>query len=253
MVAAAFYPNYFRTNHLDQDNVVRDLNAKNPKSTIRIKGLPENNRLPENSHILYHKRIKNAYSICASNLIIHYDRRKAFIEFKNSKAEFNHITKISPGVYFAVCMKQLHIQIKIPCLKDNSDNKNLLREIESKKTVESQKYASSYIQRITIDSDQDSMSDPTLLIKDLNEFKLIVCEITNFGHFFAQINSENGQQLVKDIQTRLNSSDFRLKPISIVNLFVGKVIATIFIESPEEIHIYRAKITNITNTCVEVN
>ena len=149
-------------------------------------------------------------------------------------------------------MKKLQIEINLPYLEDNRYNRDLLLKIETKKTIESHKYIASATGRITIDSDKDFLSDPNLLIKDLNEFKLKIIEIVAFGHFYAQINTPEYQENVNSIKISLNSSGYKLKPISANDRFVGKLIATLFIESADEINISRAKIIKVFDSCVEV-
>lgn len=253
MVAAAFYPNYFKTVEVDQDRVIRDLNTKNPKNTVRLKGLPENQNLPENSPILYYKAIKDAYGHCATNLIVHFDGHKVFIEFRNADNELTHLTKVSLGVYLSVCMRQLRLRPKLPELKTCNQNKTILREIERKKAIESTNYATASSNRITINSDQDALSDPNLIIKDLNEFKLVIVQIEQFGHFYAQINSENSRCILEKIQTDLNRSTFKLKQLKPDQIHVGKLVATVFISSPDEALVYRAKIIRKEETFVEVS
>jgi len=240
------------TNPLNKEEVEKNLSAKNPYTTVRIKNLPESSRLPANNSILYHNDIKKAYQSCCSNLTIHYDLRNAFLEFKSSFSEYNHISKIAPAVYFAICMRQLRIQIELVPLKENDENKYILREIERKKAIETNKYTNNCTNRMTIDSEQDSMSDPSLLIKNLNEFKLVVCHVNAFGHFYGQINTEDAQHRINEIQKRLNSTSYQLKRLPKDQLYLGKFVAAPFVEGLGEVSIYRARITQINQDYLKV-
>ena len=91
MVAAAFYPNYFPTHELNQDEVLRQLNCKNPMSTIQVVSLEINYHLniysiffklvqikglPNDGGILYHRKIKSYLEPCADYMSIYYDSMK---------------------------------------------------------------------------------------------------------------------------------------------------------------------------------
>jgi hypothetical protein len=188
-------------------------------------------------------------------MIIHYDDTNAYLEFKNSIEEFDHNTKIAFGVYFAILMKQLRIQIEIPKLKEDSDiNRKLLRQIEQKKAIESEKHTINSTRNITIDSDKDTSNDPCLLIKDLNEFRIAVTEIVGFGHFFGQLFNENSENsAIYQIQNRLNSSYYKLKAVEKSVMFKGMFVCTVFIDSENGIQLYRAKLVEIFEDYVEVS
>lgn len=99
MCAAAFYPNYFKT-HLNPESskeIIRQLCGKNPKSTVQVRGLPE-------PVALNHAKLKTIFEACAPNCILHYDRNRAYVEFR----DFYEITnKIASGVYFAMFLSKM--------------------------------------------------------------------------------------------------------------------------------------------------
>lgn len=91
MVAAAFYPNYYKTNVIQSENVERELNSKDPKSTVCVRGFSQ---LP----VLYHQQLKKVFANCCLNradpsFVLHYEDHRAFVEFKEKfEVRYSQIT-----------------------------------------------------------------------------------------------------------------------------------------------------------------
>lgn len=91
MCAAAFYPNYFKTIYNEQidDQILRQLCGKDPKTTVMVRGLPE-------PTCIFHKRLKMLFESCSDKVIVHYDHDRAYVEFR----DFYHVhERVVSGVY----------------------------------------------------------------------------------------------------------------------------------------------------------
>jgi hypothetical protein len=100
---------------------------------------------------------------------------------------------------------------------------------------------------MTIESSKDSFSDPTLLLKDLNEFEIQIVEIENgkFGRFWAQIKEKEYINQLTDLQNRLNFYN-KFQVIQQRDIIVGKLVTTLFGEEDScQFAFYRAKIVEI--------
>ena len=69
MVAGAFYPSYYKTRLPDLKDCQRMLSCKDPRSSVCIRGFPDD-------AFLYHNKIKDLFSCCSKNIILHYETNK---------------------------------------------------------------------------------------------------------------------------------------------------------------------------------
>lgn len=243
IVAGAFYPNYFVTEPVDPTNVIKTLNGKNPRNTVLIKGFTDN------KGILYHNQIKQMFKACGKNLTMHYERTKAFVEFKGN---FDIHTKVSFEVYLAVLMRKVtnfrDKYLELRMAKNNDHNMRILYYINKAKSLESNRHLNACSSRMTVESAQDTLSDPSLLIGKLNEFEVVVTQIDKFGYFWAQIKEESFNYNLDKIQSELNGYRARYKQINPREISIGTLVVTMFIDASSfEYSFYRAKITEIIN------
>lgn len=114
MCAAAFYPNYFKTNYNKQmeDEIMRQLCGKNPKTTIQVRGLPP-------PVLIFHNRLKQIFKACSDKIILHYDQNRAYIEFRDF---YEVSSRVSSGVYFALFLNRVFRDenLKIPPIRQSA-------------------------------------------------------------------------------------------------------------------------------------
>ena len=238
IVAGAFYPNYFYTNQASETDAMKELSGKDPKTTVCVRkfdGIPA----------LYHKKIIELFSICSEDITIHYEQYKAFVEFKKSS---DIVTKISLGVYLALFLKQMKREyLVLPKIRNGKEN--AIRQLQILQAQESLNYHTGTTTRITVDS-TDSLSDPNLVIKDLNEFFVDIQYSDEIGHFYAHIDDNHHKYELERIKECLNNSSFtQLNPSE---LKIGMLVVTLTFSSLEKCDFVRARIDKINETGVEV-
>lgn len=81
MVAGAFYPSYYKTNLPDLEDCQRMLSCKDPRSSLCIRGF-------QDEAFLYHNKIKEMFSCCSKNIILHYETNKQTLNSKLEKINF---------------------------------------------------------------------------------------------------------------------------------------------------------------------
>jgi ATP-dependent RNA helicase TDRD9 len=238
IVAGAFYPNYFYTSQASEEDALKRLSGKDPKTTICVRKF-------DDTPALYHKQLVELFSICSQDIAVSYEQFKAFVEFKKSS---DIITKISLGVYLALFLKQMKRE-ELVLFKIKSGKENAKRQLEILQAEESLNYQTSVTSRITVDK-MDSLSDPNLVIKDLNEFFVRITNLDQIGHFYAQIDDDEHNNLLEQITECLNQSLFT--KWNNYELKIGMLVATLFFDSLENCDFVRARIDKINEKSVEV-
>jgi ATP-dependent RNA helicase TDRD9 len=238
IVAGAFYPNYFYTSQASENDAIKALSGKDPKTTICIRKFDD---VPA----LYHKKLIELFSICSQDITIHYEQFKAYLEFKKSS---DIVTKISLGVYLSLFLKQM-IREELVLFKIKSGKENAKRQLEILQAQESLNYQTNLTGRITVDA-SDSLSDPNLVIKDLNEFFVDIQFSDRIGHFYAHINDEEHKYELERIRECLSNS--RYNSIKRNEIEIGLLVAALTFESLDKCVLVRARIDKINEEGVEV-
>jgi hypothetical protein len=121
LLCGAFYPNYYMSEEIDENDAYRMVSGKNLKSTVMIKGLPIN------EGVLYHDKILTIFKSCASQLQVHYENSKAYVEFKNMRNQESDVrTIIGLSVYLAVQMRLLRIPLVIERYNNHEASERML-------------------------------------------------------------------------------------------------------------------------------
>ena len=242
MIAGAFYPNYFYSNPNSEIEIVKMLNGKDPKRTVAVTSFPD-------SAIVYHKKIEEIFSLCSPNLVIHYEEQKAFIEFKDS---FELVNKISNGVYLSLVLNRLDRPILLSRVYPN-DYQRVRKDLEFLKNLKAKESGIGFTSRITT-SNQNMDDDVNLLIKDMNEFRIIPVVLTHLTHFWAHIDEELNKIQLKKIEDFLSKVNYRFKVCKREDLFVGKLVISFhFTGNGTECGFYRARINKINSSGCNVN
>ncbi len=205
---------------------------------IKLKGFDDD------GGILYHTKLKDLFSICGKNLIMHYEYQKAYIEFNHN---FNNIhTKISFEVYLSVMLSRLMNRMNGSLLIDrvlnNQNNRIILEKINREKNVRG-------VDNISKRNLEDQMNNPDTLLGNASEFMINVTEINGFGNFWAHVAEPRFEERLRRIQNELQMQTTKLVQIKQSDIYVGKIVITLFYDSDtEEYKCYRARIERITSS-----
>lgn len=112
VIAGAFYPHYFTQGQLDEKEISREVGGFDPHSTVTLSGLP-----PEHG-MIYAQAIKAMLAPCGSQMNIHFDHSKAYVEFlrpTTGDTGQNALKgiRIPPEMFLAIKMRQLRIPLEI--------------------------------------------------------------------------------------------------------------------------------------------
>lgn len=182
------------------------------------------------------------------DVILHYEQHKAYAEFRDS---YEISDKIVAGVYYALVADKL--RLAVPEI-DKKQQFFARAYIDLMRSLESGNYSRASTSRITAGS-RNFIEDASLLLNDLNEFHIKIVLISNLNFFWAHVNEPKYQQKLKYISDKLNGPDYDFKLIEPKDLFVGKLVVTMFIDISDggiTNDFYRAKIIKKTDTYVEV-
>jgi ATP-dependent RNA helicase TDRD9 len=250
MVAGAFYPNYYKTNLIDEKNVIRDLSGRDPHSTVCVKGFETY------SPVLYHTQIKNTFKACADNLILHYEGNKAFIEFK----DFYKVTnKIANGVYFSLKLNSIKINAKgtegtgiyVPPVRQDQVYE-MERRVADLRRDRGTNYLNSSTSRVTTGT-CDITEDVQRLLKDLNEFKINIIGVPDVNVIWASVKEEQNIKQLESIEKELNSKNYELKIVPRDEVYVGNLVVAFTFSETFVCGFYRARIIKVNQQRSSVN
>lgn len=235
VLAGAFYPNYFTYGPADEELAVRELGAKDPKTTIVLKNIPPYG-------FLYQKQIQSLFRQCGQVKSITFDGSKAFVEFSRNPTErFKTLT----AVYMSLKMSQLRMPLQL--------NVHSAEEIEGKfeETVTVLRQA-----RINVDC-QKQMVEPVQISFGIPEhaqtitslhLSINVTEVVEVGHFWGYRIDEKNMRILRNLTTEISSH--QLIPLQ-VRPHPDLVCLAPFSDS-ENLRYYRAQIIFISGDNTEV-
>ncbi|OCT68434.1 hypothetical protein XELAEV_18039735mg [Xenopus laevis] len=198
VMAGAFYPNYFTFGQADERTAVRDLAAKDPRTTVVLKNVP-------NYGFLYYKEIQSLFRQCGQVKSILFDGSRAFVEFSRKPTErFNTLT----AVYLALKMAQLKTPLAL--------NAHPTEEIEkADETITSLKLSRINVdcQTQTFESIHVSQSMEKAL-ETLNGLILsvTVTEVVEVGHFWGFRIDAKSMSVLGELGTMI--SEQQLVPLT---------------------------------------
>ncbi|KAK2527545.1 Tdrd9 [Columba livia] len=190
VIAGAFYPNYFTFGKCDEVVAVRDLDGKDPKTTVLLKNIPPYG-------YLYHKQLQSLFRQCGQVKSITYDGSKAFVEFSRNPVEG---FKILPAVYLSVKMSQLKIPFELN-VQYPGDIERQLPDVRAVKSL-----------RIYVDCQKQTVEPVEISFGALQKSEMIpnrhlcikITEIVEVGHFWGYRIDEKNRTVLQALTAEIN-------------------------------------------------
>uniref|UniRef100_A0A8C6YX85 RNA helicase n=1 Tax=Nothoprocta perdicaria TaxID=30464 RepID=A0A8C6YX85_NOTPE len=201
VIAGAFYPNYFTFGVCDQEIAVKELDGRDPKTTIMLRNIPPYG-------FLYHKQLQSLFRQCGQVKSIAYDGPKAFVEFSRNPMD---TFKTLPAVYMSLKMAQLKIPLDLNVCNPN--------EIENQ--VEGGGAARVKYTRVNVDYQKQTV-EPVAIFGISEMSKMIpsrllsinVTEIVEVGHFWGYRIDEKNMTVLQTLTTEINHQSLMDLPVS---------------------------------------
>ncbi|NWQ77822.1 TDRD9 helicase, partial [Columbina picui] len=190
VIAGAFYPNYFTFGKCDEEVAVRDLDGKDPKTTVLLKHIPPYG-------YLYHKQLGSLFRQCGQVKSIAYDGSKAFVEFSRNPAEG---FKVLPAVYLSVKMSQLKIPLELN-VHYPGDIERQLQDVRAVKSL-----------RVNVDCQKQTVEPVEISFGALQKSEMIpnrhlcikITEIVEVGHFWGYRTDEKTRTVLQALTAEIN-------------------------------------------------
>ncbi|NWI16508.1 TDRD9 helicase, partial [Crypturellus soui] len=200
VIAGAFYPNYFSFGICDQEIAVKELDGKDPKTTVMLRNIPPYG-------FLYHQQLQSLFRQCGQVKSIAYDGPKAFVEFSRNPMD---TFKTLPAVYMSLKMAQLKIPLEL--------NVHYPKEIESQ--VAGGEAARAKYTRVNVDYQKQTVepveifgfSDPSKMIPN-RLLSINVTEIVEVGHFWGYRIDEKNMTVLQTLTTEINHQNLMDLPV----------------------------------------
>ncbi|RWS28507.1 putative ATP-dependent RNA helicase TDRD9-like protein [Leptotrombidium deliense] len=205
-ICGAFYPNYFTRLDVNADDVRRDLHDKDPRTTVKI------SNLPQNEGVLYANQIRRLFQECSDQINLEFEESHALLTFSSDKNPLEEAKKhqsyldtnsvvqkksawrdtdVKTSVYVAMKLKQLGLPLKITLYKKER-RKELLEQyitvrnakVESNNILRTHRYSVPATPTSSIDA-------PKLPGRDVRIVKVFVTHVETCGHFWAQYYTED--------------------------------------------------------------
>ncbi|NWJ04029.1 TDRD9 helicase, partial [Crypturellus undulatus] len=200
VIAGAFYPNYFSFGICDQEIAVKELDGKDPKTTIMLRNIPPYG-------FLYHQQLQSLFRQCGQVKSIAYDGPRAFVEFSRNPMD---AFKTLPAVYMSLKMAQLKIPLEL--------NVHYPKEIESQEAgggAARVKYT-----RVNVDYQKQTVEPVEIFgISDLSKMipnrllSINVTEIVEVGHFWGYRIDEKNMTVLQTLTTEINHQNLMDLPV----------------------------------------
>ncbi|NXA46282.1 TDRD9 helicase, partial [Nothocercus julius] len=201
VIAGAFYPNYFTFGICEQEIAVKELDGKDPNTTIMLRNIPPYG-------FLYHKQLQSLFRQCGQVKSIAYEGPRAFVEFSRNPMD---AFKTLPAVYMSLKMAQL----KIPLVLDV----HYPNEIESQ--VEGGGVARVKYTRVNVDYQKQTVEPVEIFgISELSKMipnrllSINVTEIVEVGHFWGYRIDEKNMTVLQTLTTEINHQNLMDLPVS---------------------------------------
>ncbi|XP_012935222.1 ATP-dependent RNA helicase TDRD9 [Aplysia californica] len=240
VMCGAFYPNYAVKEESNEMEAVKALSNHDPLKTVYVKGLPMN------EGILYHKQMKDYFSVCCNDPPpkISTEESRAYIEFSWKQGSMNE-RRVHPGVYYAIKIRQIGIKVSFDML-DREETKRKLTEVQKVSQGPTGGLRSNRLK-----AGEGSSGDNFLNIDPQTSTLWInVTEVVECGHFWAQINEPACDNLLMDIKCALNGPGAYMQPIT-QGVVPGTLVAAPFSDIDGEWY-YRACVEKVVADKVPV-
>ena len=217
-MCGAFYPNYFLRHSLcNADTVNRELNLRDPCSTVRL------DRLPYPEGVLYVNQLYSMFSECSEKMEIEFEQSHAYITFSSEdnlleQAQENqrfHMTaqeiieaeeklklrdtSVKTSVYVAIKMRQL----RLPLMLNKIREEIVSAEVAKLNALSHQKNpqinnANHYL--VLAPNAGQSIKTIELPLIDKKIFQIFVTHVVNCGHFWAQYATEQSRGYLNELE-----------------------------------------------------
>lgn len=131
----------------------------------------------------------------------------------------------------------------------NSKKHVYLKEIDKIKNSNASGYVKHYTKRMTVLNKADDIDDPTSLISHSCTHEINILSVIECGHFWAQISDKAHNDVLKTIESELNSENYNLTRINHGEISIGKLIVALRILENDNnlIRFQRAKVLKIND------
>ncbi|XP_010221869.1 PREDICTED: putative ATP-dependent RNA helicase TDRD9 [Tinamus guttatus] len=200
VIAGAFYPNYFSFGMCDQEIAVKELDGKDPKTTVMLRNIPPYG-------FLYHQQLQSLFRQCGQVKSIAYDGPRAFVEFARNPMD---TFKTLPAVYMSLKMAQLKIPLDL--------NVHYPNEIESQVAgggatrVKHTRVNVDYQKQIVEPVEIFGISDVSKMIPN-RLLSINVTEIVEVGHFWGYRIDEKNMTVLQTLTTEINHQHLMDLPV----------------------------------------
>lgn len=237
IIAGAFYPYYFVQEETDEKEISKQISNKDPLTTVEIRGLPPNQGQ------LYIAALKNMFSHCSNNITIYFEEAKALIEFNRSE-KLEETTGVLPAVYLAVKMRQLRMPLELH-VYDKAEAHRKLEQLLQLRDEKCSKEKTLRSNRVTIQVTDHFVKQVELPSLKMMTIHLFVTAMVDCGHFWAQYRDSNTQRNLEFLNETINSNQAKnFEPVT-GDIYIGKILLAPYVEGPNVINYYRAKIEEI--------
>ncbi|XP_032664411.1 probable ATP-dependent RNA helicase spindle-E isoform X2 [Odontomachus brunneus] len=207
IIAGAFYPNYFvkrfHSVEINEDNIVRSLNALDPLKTIYMRGWPVNQ-----PGYLYAKRFQEIFShhhgIPKERIMVSFDgSARVYVQYSEKETinSDESLYRISDFVYTSVKMRHCEIPIKIGLL-----NKNKAHDRSKNEDLDRFENTIFFKKGITCKTRSDLFKiKPELPGLDITFVPLSIQNIVSPGYFWATLNDDETHKKMRRIEAALNA------------------------------------------------
>ncbi|KAG1700906.1 ATP-dependent RNA helicase TDRD9 [Nymphon striatum] len=237
LIAAAFYPNYFVMNKLDEVQITKEISGLDPMTTVVLGGLPAD------QGILYtHSIINMLQKYCQTDLTLTFEDSKAYAQF--IPQDHSHTGQIHPAVYFAVKIRQLRLPLEIGKLNENEARLKMKQiEILAKSNRTGQNLDNNRLS-VTSFLHTDGLKSVKLPDLDTSSIELMITHIVDCGYFWAQHsgsdNNERFRHMNETLRQGLNT------PLT------GPITPGMTVLAPFEGEYYRARVEATYSSYVSV-
>ncbi|XP_065661782.1 ATP-dependent RNA helicase TDRD9 isoform X2 [Hydra vulgaris] len=245
VIAGAFYPNYFQTQPLDEQEAIKTMSGLNPFTTVVISGAP-----PTLCH--YKQSVAKLFRQCGRGKKLYFENSRAFVEFENFSTgeDFN---PVAPAVYMAIKMRHLRMPLDIYVSKQRDEE--LRKTLASNPLQPFNPETGLRTNRINTYLNKDSKISVTLqgnvkqvMLKECGYFHLQIQEVLNVDHFWATYADKETIRIMHHLHNKINEFGGRnWKPMEPENIQVGA-----YCLAPYEDEFFRAEIIAYSPNLIKV-
>ncbi|KAL3874648.1 hypothetical protein ACJMK2_037630 [Sinanodonta woodiana] len=247
VMCAAFYPNYFVRGEIDEQESLKVMSGCDPLNTVMVKGLPANQGL------LYKMALVDQFKCCDKSPTVFFEETRAYIQFPWKP---NMTSKVHPGVYMALKMRQLRMPISIELYSAEETREMLsMLQLEKEKVAGPNRLRTHRLTQAAMVTEEAGGQRIAFQVPPPPATQQFVCleitEVVDCGHFWAQYKDEKTFQQMYRVQESLNiNRGQHLRPMR------GPVAVGSFCVAPykdETVEYYRAKVQSLDRRCFKEN